>query len=96
ARARLQKLATSLWQQVEDALLVHGISRPRHVPPLRFTEQLQAERRDQLGEIAHRLASRYVLARFGEQPLDAEEQRAFASEVTRLKRLDPQALVADV
>jgi transglutaminase-like putative cysteine protease len=95
ARARRQKLATNLWQQVEDALLAHGISRPRNVPPLRFTEQLQAQRRDQIGEIAHRLAARYVLARFGEQPLDADEQRAFASELTRLRKLDLRASIAE-
>src|SRR5262249_16848869 len=63
-KAGQQRLATQLWLQVEEALQARGASRPRHVPPLRFAEQLRAERKDAVGDEAFALASRYALARF--------------------------------
>jgi len=80
-KARQQRLATQLWLQLEEALQARGASRPRHVPPLRFAEQLRAERKDAVGDEAFALASRYALARFGN-----EEQREFERRVAMLRR----------
>jgi transglutaminase-like putative cysteine protease len=85
-KARQQRLATQLWLQVEEALQARGASRPRHVPPLRFAEQLRAERRDNVGEEAFALASRYALARFGNVAIGADEQREFERRVAALRR----------
>ena len=84
-RAKQQRLATMLWMQVEEALQTRGASRPRNVPPLRFAEQLRAERTDTLGEEAYVLASRYALARFGNIALSTEEQKEFERRVAVIR-----------
>ena len=85
-RARQQRLATQLWLQVEEALQTRGATRPRHVPPLRFAEQLRAERTDSLGEEAYVLACRYALARFGDVALDEGEQREFERRIANIRK----------
>lgn len=85
-RARQQRLATQLWLQLEEALQARGASRPRHVPPLRFAEQLRAERKDGLGDEAFTLASRYALARFGNVAIGLEEQKEFERRVAAIRR----------
>lgn len=85
-RAHQQRVATELWLSLEEALAARGAARPRNVPPLRFTEQLVAARKDSLAEEAFLLASRYTQARFGGQPFTAEEQREFARRVALLRR----------
>jgi hypothetical protein len=87
-RVRQQRIATELWLALEEALQVRGSSRPRHIPPLRFAEQLREQRKDAVGEEAFLLASRYVEARFGHAPLTTEEQREFARRVAALRRGD--------
>ena len=84
-KAKQQRLATQLWMQVEEALQARGASRPRNVPPLRFAEQLRAERTDSLGEEAYALASRYALARFGNVALSTEEQKEFERRVAVIR-----------
>jgi transglutaminase-like putative cysteine protease len=87
-RARAQRIATELWLSLEEALHTRGASRPRNVPPLRFTEQLRATRGDSLAEEAFLLASRYVEARFGGVPLTPDEEKDFARRVAALRRGD--------
>jgi transglutaminase-like putative cysteine protease len=87
-RVRQQRIATELWLALEEALQARGASRPRHVPPLRFAEQLREQRKDAVGEEAFLLASRYVEARFGHAPLSTDEQREFARRVAALRRGD--------
>ncbi|MGZ3416264.1 MAG: transglutaminase TgpA family protein [Polyangiales bacterium] len=87
-RVRQQRIATELWLALEEALQARGASRPRHVPPLRFAEQLREQRKDALGEEAYLLANRYVEARFGHAPLTTDEQREFARRVAALRRGD--------
>ncbi|MBI2391804.1 MAG: DUF3488 domain-containing protein [Deltaproteobacteria bacterium] len=85
-RARQQRIATELWLSLEEALAARGATRPRNVPPVRFTEQLVAARKDALAEEAYVLACRYAQARFGGVPLTPEEQREFARRVALLRR----------
>jgi transglutaminase-like putative cysteine protease len=85
-RAHEQRIATELWLSLEEALAARGAPRPRHVPPLRFTEQLRETRHDALAEEAYVLACRYTQARFGGQPLSPEEQREFTRRVQLLRR----------
>jgi LPXTG-motif cell wall-anchored protein len=85
-RALQQRIATELWMSLEEALAAGGAARPRNVPPLRFTEQLMAARKDSFAEEAYVLACRYTQARFGGQPFTAEEQREFSRRVTILRR----------
>lgn len=85
-RALQQRIATELWMSLEEALAARGAARPRNVPPLRFTEQLMAARKDSFAEEAYVLACRYTQARFGGQPFTAEEQREFSRRVTILRR----------
>jgi protein-glutamine gamma-glutamyltransferase len=85
-RVRQQRIATELWLSLEEALQARGATRPRNVPPLRFTEQLMAQRKDAVAEEAYVLAHRYTQARFGGQPFTPEEQREFARRVAVLRR----------
>jgi len=89
-KVRQQRIATQLWMQLEEALQARGATRPRHVPPLRFTEQLRAERRDGVGEEAYLLATRYAQARFGGLALTPDEQREFARRVAALRKGPPR------
>ena len=84
-KAKQQRVATQLWMQVEEALQARGASRPRNVPPLRFAEQLRAERTDSLGEEAYVLASRYALARFGNVAMSTDEQKEFERRVAVIR-----------
>lgn len=84
--ARKQRRATRLWLDLEEALLARGVTRPRHVPPLRFAEQLRASRSDELGEETFVLTHAYVQARFGGQPLTVDEEREFSARVARIRR----------
>jgi hypothetical protein len=86
ARVRHQRIATELWLTLEEALSARGATRPRNVPPVRFTEQLLASRKDSLAEEAYALACRYAEARFGARPFTADEQREFARRVALLRR----------
>lgn len=89
-RARQQRVATELWSQLEDALTARGATRPRNVPPLRFTEQLRAEGRWPFAEEAWLLAGRYVQARFGGVPLTPDEEREFTRRVSAIRRAEPR------
>jgi len=84
--ARKQRRATRLWMDLEEALLARGVTRPRHVPPLRFVEQLRATRADELADEAFMLVHAYTQARFGNQPLSEDEEREFAARVARIRR----------
>jgi transglutaminase-like putative cysteine protease len=86
ARVKNQRIATELWLSLEEALAARGATRPRNVPPVRFTEQLLATRKDALAEEAYALACRYADARFGAHPFTLEEQREFARRVAILRR----------
>jgi len=86
ARVRHQRIATELWLSLEEALAARGATRPRNVPPVRFTEQLVATRKDALADEAYALACRYADARFGAYPFSLEEQREFARRVALLRR----------
>jgi LPXTG-motif cell wall-anchored protein len=88
-REKQIRQATELWSQLEDALTARGATRPRNVPPLRFTEQLRAEGRFPFAEEAWILAGRYVQARFGGQPLTPDEEREFARRVAAIRKPDP-------
>lgn len=90
-KARQQRIATELWLSLEEALQARGAPRPRNVPPLRFTEQLLAARRDSLAEEAFLLASRYAEARFGSVPFTPDEQREFSRRVAVLRRGEDSA-----
>ncbi len=85
-RVRQQRVATELWLSLEEALAARGATRPRNVPPVRFTEQLLATRKDALAEEAYALACRYADARFGAHPFTVDEQREFARRVAQLRR----------
>jgi protein-glutamine gamma-glutamyltransferase len=85
-KVKQQRIATELWLTLEEALQARGATRPRNVPPLRFTEQLLASRHDSLAEEAYMLASRYAQARFGGVPFTPEEQREFARRVAVIRR----------
>lgn len=85
-RVKQQRIATELWLTLEEALQARGATRPRNVPPVRFTEQLLAARRDALAEEAYELACRYAQARFGGVPFTPEEQREFARRVSVIRR----------
>jgi hypothetical protein len=89
-RLREQRIATELWLQLEEALNARGASRPRNVPPLRFTEQLVAAGTHSFADEAYLLAARYVQARFGNAPLTADEQRDFARRVAAIRRGEPR------
>ncbi len=86
ARVRHQRIATELWLSLEEALSARGATRPRNVPPVRFTEQLVASRKDALADEAYALACRYAEARFGARPFTLDEQREFARRVALLRR----------
>lgn len=87
-RVRQQRIATELWMSLEEALQARGATRPRHIPPLRFTEQLRDQRKDALGEEAYLLAIRYVQARFGGEPFTVDEQKEFTRRVAAIRRGD--------
>lgn len=85
-RVREQRIATELWLSLEEALAARGAARPRNIPPLRFTEQLVASRKDAVAEEAYRLAVRYTQARFGSVPFTMDEQKDFVRRVAQLRR----------
>jgi transglutaminase-like putative cysteine protease len=89
-RAKQQRVATELWMQLEEALTARGVTRPRNVPPLRFTEQLRDEGRWPFAEDAWVLASRYAQARFGGVPLSPEEEREFARRIAAIRKPEPR------
>ncbi len=84
--ARRQRRATRLWLDLEEALQTRGFTRPRHIPPLRFIEQLRATRDDALAEEAWVLVHTYAAARFGGTPLTPEEERLFLAGVQRIRQ----------
>lgn len=90
-RVRQHRIATELWLTLEEALQARGATRPRNVPPLRFTEQLVVSRKDNVAEEAYLLAYRYTQARFGSMPFTPEEQREFARRVAVLRRGEESA-----
>jgi hypothetical protein len=77
-------LATSLYQLLDRVMLAMGIARGSATPPLRHALTLVRAGHPQGREVLA-LTQRYLLARFGDRPIETEERRDFETRVRKLK-----------
>ncbi len=82
--ARLRETA-ELYRALDEALSLRGVPRPSGTPPLTHARSL-AELGHPVADVTLSLTQRYLLARFGNQPLSAEERREFMRSVRELGR----------
>jgi hypothetical protein len=75
--------AAELYEDLEEALLGHGITRDPALPPLAHAEALAARRHPLAPEVLA-LTNVYLEARFGGAPLSREARRAFTRRVRGL------------
>jgi protein-glutamine gamma-glutamyltransferase len=76
--------AAALYQALESALAVHGISRPASLPPLRHAEDLRS-RKHPMGDEVVALTTVYLETRFGGSPLTDGLKRDFERRVRDLR-----------
>jgi protein-glutamine gamma-glutamyltransferase len=82
--ARLRESA-ELYRALDAALAARGTPRPVGTPPLTHVRGLLALGHP-VAQTAVRLTERYLAARFGKQPLSADERREFLREVRELAK----------
>jgi protein-glutamine gamma-glutamyltransferase len=82
--ARLRETA-ELYRALDEVLSLRGVPRPSGTPPLTHALSL-AELGHPVAELTLSLTQRYLLARFGNQPLSADERREFMRNVRALGR----------
>jgi transglutaminase-like putative cysteine protease len=75
-----------LYQQLDEALRVHGITRGVSTPPLTHARALRGLGHP-CGDEAYALTEWYVAVRFGDAPLDESGYAEFASRVAALRRM---------
>jgi protein-glutamine gamma-glutamyltransferase len=73
---KTQQAATSMYRLLEQALSVHGLTRPPSLPPLRFAEELQSRSHPLAFEIVD-LTEIYLSVRFGGTALTDAALRGF-------------------
>ena len=83
--ARLQ--AAALYQKLELVMAKRGIPRAVGIPPWRHASSIADADHPDAEEVLE-LTERYLTARFGGAPLDAEQQRDYLSRVRRLQSAD--------
>ncbi len=75
-RSREEALATSLYQQLERAMVAMGVARPATTPPLRHALNLSRDDHPH-GETILSLTERYLAARFGDAGFDLSSRRDY-------------------
>jgi hypothetical protein len=83
-RSKNEAIATGLYQGLDQVMAAMGVPRAAATPPLGHAEDLVDAGHPQAEEILA-LTERYLHARFGEAPLDAQERRDFELRVRRLR-----------
>lgn len=83
-RSREEAMAVGLYQSLDRAMVALGIARSAATPPLRHAVALRRVGHPCSDEILE-LTERYLAARFGDDPLGADERRAFEGRVRALK-----------
>jgi transglutaminase-like putative cysteine protease len=83
-RTRSALLATELYEQLEAALAVQGLTRPPGTPPLRHAETIASVEHPLADEILE-LTETYLRARFGGEDIDEERKREFERRVKALR-----------
>jgi transglutaminase-like putative cysteine protease len=86
ARSRSERTATALYEELESALTVQGITRAPGTPPLRHAEALFASDHP-LGAEVLELTQRYLDARFGGVELSDDDVRSLTQRVRAIQRL---------
>ncbi|CAN5714056.1 DUF3488 and transglutaminase-like domain-containing protein [soil metagenome] len=76
--------AAGLYKTLENALTMHGLTRPASTPPLRFAEQLE-ERKHPLAPEVLDLTGIYLGARFGSEALDDRATKTFETRVKAIR-----------
>ncbi len=75
-KSRAATLVTELYQSLETALAMQGLTRPLATPPLRYAEDL-VRKKHPLADEVHALTLTYLEVRFGGAELDDAKKKGF-------------------
>lgn len=81
---RLAREATAVYEQLDAAMLSVGVGRTPGTPPLKHAETLDSSNHP-LSQDIKAVTDRYLRARFGGEPMDAQERKSIELRIQRVR-----------